>query len=105
EAERRPRERELVAALIAAKLKPYTVEDQALNDIDLIHAITPSLRATAETPRSWIPCGSPSSPPASPASGCSPEPDARVKTGVAVAGSRRSMRNLTNRSRPTRPVS
>src|SRR5438309_10759721 len=33
-----------------------------------------------------------------------PEPDARVTTGVAFAGNRRSMRSLTNRSRPTRPA-
>src|SRR5438067_1361595 len=46
-----PTERARVAAVIAAKLRPYTVEDQALNDIDLIHAIARSLRATAETRR------------------------------------------------------
>jgi len=51
EAELGPTERARVAAVIAAKLRPYTVEDQALNDIDLIHAIARSLRATAETRR------------------------------------------------------
>ena len=51
EAELGPTERARIAAVIAAKLRPYTVEDQALNDIDLIHAIARSLRATAETRR------------------------------------------------------
>lgn len=51
EAELAPTERARIAALIAAKLRPYTVEDQALNDIDLIHAIARSLRATAEARR------------------------------------------------------
>jgi uncharacterized RDD family membrane protein YckC len=51
EAELAPTERARIAALIATKLRPYTVEDQALNDIDLIHAIARSLRATAETRR------------------------------------------------------
>jgi uncharacterized RDD family membrane protein YckC len=46
-----PTERQRVAALIAARLRPYTVEDQGLSDIDLIHAIARSLRATAETKR------------------------------------------------------
>src|SRR6266566_1885531 len=51
EAELGPTERARIAAVIAAKLRPYTVEDQALNDIDLIHAIARSLRATAESRR------------------------------------------------------
>src|SRR5947208_14251088 len=51
EAELGPTERARIAAVIAAKLRPYTVEDQALNDIGLIHAIARSLRATAETRR------------------------------------------------------
>jgi uncharacterized RDD family membrane protein YckC len=47
-----PTERARIAALIAAKLRTYTVEDLGpLNDIDLIHAIARSLRATAETRR------------------------------------------------------
>ena len=46
-----PTERARVAAVIAAKLRSYTVEDVGgyLTDIDLIHAIARSLRATAET--------------------------------------------------------
>ena len=45
-------ERARIAAVIAAKLRTYTVEDLGpLNDIDLIHAIARSLRATAETRR------------------------------------------------------
>jgi uncharacterized RDD family membrane protein YckC len=52
EAQLAPNERARVAAVIAAKLRPYTVEDLAsLGDIDLIHAIARSLRATAETRR------------------------------------------------------
>ena len=51
EADLAPTERARIAAVIAAKLRPYTVEDEELNDIDLIHAIARSLRATAETPR------------------------------------------------------
>ena len=51
EAELGPTERARIAAVIAAKLRPYTVEDQALNDVDLIHAIARSLRATADTRR------------------------------------------------------
>jgi uncharacterized RDD family membrane protein YckC len=47
-----PTERARVAAVIAAKLRTYTVEDLGpLDDIDLIHAIARSLRATAETRR------------------------------------------------------
>jgi uncharacterized RDD family membrane protein YckC len=47
-----PTERARIAAVIAAKLRTYTVEDLGpLNDIDLIHAIARSLRATAETRR------------------------------------------------------
>jgi uncharacterized RDD family membrane protein YckC len=47
-----PTERARVAAVIAAKLRPYTVEDFGqLDDIDLIHAIARSLRATAAEPR------------------------------------------------------
>jgi uncharacterized RDD family membrane protein YckC len=48
-----PIERVRIAAIIAAKLRTYTVEDssQQLDDIDLIHAIARSLRATAETRR------------------------------------------------------
>jgi uncharacterized RDD family membrane protein YckC len=53
EAQLAPAERARIAAIIAAKLRTYTVEDpgQQLNDIDLIHAIARSLRATAETRR------------------------------------------------------
>jgi uncharacterized RDD family membrane protein YckC len=51
EADLAPTERARVAAVIAAKLRPYTIEDQELTDIDLIHAIARSLRATAETRR------------------------------------------------------
>jgi uncharacterized RDD family membrane protein YckC len=52
EAELAPAERQRIAAVIAAKLRTYTVEDLGpLNDIDLIHAIARSLRATAETQR------------------------------------------------------
>ena len=52
EAQLAPNERTRVAAVIAAKLRPYTIEDLAsLGDIDLIHAIARSLRATAETRR------------------------------------------------------
>ena len=44
-----PSERVRIAGVIAAKLRPYTVEDLAgLGDVDLIHAIARSLRATAE---------------------------------------------------------
>ena len=47
-----PTERARIAAVIAAKLRTYTVEDLGpLDDIDLIHAIARSLRATAETRR------------------------------------------------------
>src|SRR6267378_5031095 len=47
-----PTERARIAAIIAAKLRTYTVDDLGpLNDIDLIHAIARSLRATAETRR------------------------------------------------------
>jgi uncharacterized RDD family membrane protein YckC len=48
-----PNERARIAAVIAAKLRAYTVDDPArqLDDIDLIHAIARSLRATAETRR------------------------------------------------------
>jgi uncharacterized RDD family membrane protein YckC len=48
-----PKERARVAAVIAAKLRPYAVDDlgQQLDDIELIHAIARSLRATAETRR------------------------------------------------------
>ncbi len=47
-----PMERARIAAVIAAKLRTYTVEDLGpLSDIDLIHAIARSLRATAETRR------------------------------------------------------
>ena len=47
-----PAERARIAAVIAAKLRPYTVEDLGpLDDIALIHAIARSLRATAETRR------------------------------------------------------
>src|SRR5437667_697377 len=47
-----PTERARIAALIAAKLRTYTVEDLGpMSDIDLIHAIARSLRATAETRR------------------------------------------------------
>ena len=52
EAQLAPTERARIAALIAAKLRTYTVEDLGpLSDIDLIHAIARSLRATAETRR------------------------------------------------------
>ena len=52
EAELAPAERARIAAVIAAKLRAYTVEDQASqSDIDLIHAIARSLRATAEDRR------------------------------------------------------
>jgi len=51
EADLAPTERARIAAVIAARLRPYTVEDEELNDIDLIHAIARSLRATAETRR------------------------------------------------------
>jgi uncharacterized RDD family membrane protein YckC len=53
EAQLAPAERARIAAIIAAKLRTYTVEDpgQQLNDLDLIHAIARSLRATAETRR------------------------------------------------------
>jgi uncharacterized RDD family membrane protein YckC len=51
EADLAPTERMRIAAVIAAKLRPYTIEDQGLSDIDLIHAIARSLRATAETRR------------------------------------------------------
>jgi len=45
-------ERARIAAVIAAKLRTYTVEDLGpLGDIELIHAIARSLRATAETRR------------------------------------------------------
>jgi uncharacterized RDD family membrane protein YckC len=45
-----PSERTRIAAVIAAKLRAYTVDDldQHLSDVDLIHAIARSLRATAE---------------------------------------------------------
>ena len=45
-----PSERTRIAAVIAAKLRAYTVDDldQHLGDVDLIHAIARSLRATAE---------------------------------------------------------
>jgi uncharacterized RDD family membrane protein YckC len=47
-----PAERARIAAVIAAKLRTYTVDDLGpLSDIDLIHAIARSLRATAETRR------------------------------------------------------
>ena len=51
EAQLAPTERARIAAVIAAKLRTYTVEGVAedLSDIDLIHAIARSLRATAET--------------------------------------------------------
>jgi uncharacterized RDD family membrane protein YckC len=51
EAQLAPAERARIAAVIAAKLRAYTVEDLGpdLGDIDLIHAIARSLRATAET--------------------------------------------------------
>jgi uncharacterized RDD family membrane protein YckC len=51
EAQLAPNERARIAALIAGKLRSYTIEDQQLSDIDLIHAIARSLRATAETRR------------------------------------------------------
>jgi uncharacterized RDD family membrane protein YckC len=52
EAQLAPTERARIAAVIAAKLRTYTVEDVGpLNDIELIHAIARSLRATAETRR------------------------------------------------------
>jgi uncharacterized RDD family membrane protein YckC len=48
-----PTERARIAAVIAAKLRLYTVDDvgEELSDIDLIHAIARSLRATAEARR------------------------------------------------------
>jgi uncharacterized RDD family membrane protein YckC len=48
-----PSERTRIAAVIAAKLRSYTVDEvgEQLDDIDLIHAIARSLRATAETQR------------------------------------------------------
>jgi uncharacterized RDD family membrane protein YckC len=47
-----PSERARIAAVIAAKLRTYTVDDLGpLSDIELIHAIARSLRATAETGR------------------------------------------------------
>ena len=48
-----PTERARIAAVIAAKLRPYTVDEggEQLDDIDLIHAIARSLRATAESRR------------------------------------------------------
>ena len=51
EAQLAPTERARIAAVIAAKLRTYTVEGvgEDLSDIDLIHAIARSLRATAET--------------------------------------------------------
>ena len=52
EAQLAPTERARIAAVIAAKLRTYTVEDLGpLGDIELIHAIARSLRATAETRR------------------------------------------------------
>ena len=49
EASLAPTERKKVAALIAARLRTYTVEDSAgLDDVELIHAIARSLRATGE---------------------------------------------------------
>ena len=52
EAQLAPAERVRIAAVIAAKLRTYTVDDLAsLGDIELIHAIARSLRATAETRR------------------------------------------------------
>src|SRR5712691_7896303 len=53
EAQLAPAERSRIAAIIAAKLRTYAVEDpgQKLDDIDLIHAIARSLRATADTRR------------------------------------------------------
>src|SRR5712691_1436467 len=53
EAQLAPAERARIAAIIAAKLRTYAVEDpgQQLDDIDLIHAIARSLRATADTRR------------------------------------------------------
>ena len=52
EAQLAPIERARIAAVIAAKLRTYTVDDLGpLNDVDLIHAIARSLRATAETRR------------------------------------------------------
>src|SRR2546423_4071422 len=53
EARLAPTERTRIAAIIAAKLRTYTVDDldQRLGDIDLIHAIARSLRATAGTRR------------------------------------------------------
>ena len=51
EAQLAPNERARIAAVIAGKLRSYTIEDQQLSDIDLIHAIARSLRATAETRR------------------------------------------------------
>ena len=52
EAQLAPAERVRIAAVIAAKLRTYTVDDFAsLGDVELIHAIARSLRATAETRR------------------------------------------------------
>ena len=52
EAQLAPAERVRIAGVIAAKLRTYTVDDLAsLGDIELIHAIARSLRATAETRR------------------------------------------------------
>ena len=52
EAQLAPAERARIAAVIAAKLRTYTVEDLGTqSDIDLIHAIARSLRSTAETRR------------------------------------------------------
>ena len=53
EAQLAPTERARIAAVIASKLRSYTVEDlgQQLSDVELIHAIARSLRATAETRR------------------------------------------------------
>jgi uncharacterized RDD family membrane protein YckC len=53
ESQLRPTERARIAAVIAAKLRSYTVDNigEELDDIDLIHAIARSLRATAETRR------------------------------------------------------
>jgi uncharacterized RDD family membrane protein YckC len=52
ESQLQPTERARIAAVIAAKLRTYTVEDLGpLSDIELIHAIARSLRATAGTRR------------------------------------------------------
>src|SRR3989441_2718294 len=53
EAKLAPTERARIAALIASKLRTYTVEGvgEEMSDIDLIHAIARSMRATAETRR------------------------------------------------------